>query len=263
MLEWRSGEKNRFYLVDKESGKFVQAEILSKEAFFYYHVLNSYEQDDQLVIDVFCMPNFSLVEDQSIANIRAGHKAKDEHSPRLFRYVIPTKSVTDLRNCPENSNLVTIKTTATAMRIENKIFLQPELLSQTPMEFSAFNKNFIGKSLRYVWASGAFAPSPHQHKIFKFDMQTRKSISWEAAEHQFVGEPIFVPKYSNGSSEDEGIIILVVVNYIEKEGEKDFVIFLNPANLEELGRAYFNTEIPIALHSVYLPLTESNLHVPL
>lgn len=131
----------------------------------------------------------------------------------VLGYVIPLV-VQDLKKCPENHNLVKMqKTTATTIRIDDKIILQPEKMSEvqivcilpinikmvtniflfssssfikTLMDFCSYNKKFVGKSLRYIWATGAYAPSYHQHEIIKFDFQTRKSLIWKAGLNQHV-----------------------------------------------------------------------------
>jgi carotenoid cleavage dioxygenase-like enzyme len=254
MNEWKPEQKNRFYFIHKETGKVVKTEILSKEAFFFYHFLNCFELGDNLVIDVFCMPNFNLVENQTIVNLRGGYKPRDCDSPTLNRFVIPLIA-SDIKKCSDAvSNLISgFNTTAKAYKSDNKIILEPELLSSTRMEFSTINKTLLGRPLRYVWSSGAFSVSIHHHKIFKFDIETKNTLSWEGKEYQFVGEPTFVPSpEANDEDEDEGILINVVTNMEDVDGELDFVLFLDAKTLRELGRAYFKADIPAALHGVYL-----------
>jgi len=187
MNEWKPEHKNRFYFVHKQTGKVVKTEILSKEAFFFYHFLNCFEVGDNLIVDVFCMPNFNLVENQTIENLRTGYKARDKDSPTLQRFVIPLIA-TDIRKCSESvPNLITgFNTTARAYKVDNKIVLESEILSDTRMEFSSINRKFLGNPLRFVWCSGAFAVSLHHHKIFKFDIETKDILCWQAKENQFV-----------------------------------------------------------------------------
>ncbi len=87
-------------------------------------------------------------------------------------------------------------------------------------------EQYAGKSLRFIYATGAYSPSYQQHKIIKFDMKTRKEIIWKGSETQHVGEPMFVAN-PNGTGEDDGVVVVVVVNYFgRKKGEKDFIVFL-------------------------------------
>lgn len=45
-LEWRGNSfLNRFYLVEKDSGKVCKIEYRAKEPFFFMHVINAYEDD--------------------------------------------------------------------------------------------------------------------------------------------------------------------------------------------------------------------------
>ncbi len=141
--EWKPELKNRFYYFHKRTLRFVQTEILSKDAFMYCHVLNAWEQDSNLVVDIFGMPNFNLVDNQMIVKLRAGERIKDQDSPKLYRYVIPLV-MGDLKNVPIGKNLATVKNcTATAIRVDNKIILEPELMSNTFMDFSTWNPKVV------------------------------------------------------------------------------------------------------------------------
>lgn len=70
IFDWKPEMKNRFILFNKKSCKFIRTEILSKDAFFYYHVLNCYEEHEQLILDVFGTPNFEMVDAQLITKLR-------------------------------------------------------------------------------------------------------------------------------------------------------------------------------------------------
>lgn len=229
----------------------MKIEILSNDAFYFTHILNSYEEKGHIIVDIFSMRNIQFINSQGIPNLRAGQVLKDPDCPQLVRYVIPLVGE-DLGKYPENRNLVKLRTTATAIRAEDKLILKPEVMSEVKMDYPTFNKRMSGGGLRFIWTSGAFCPSVHHNKIIKFDFATRESICWHAEPHQYVGEPNFIPRPA-GTEKDDGIIVLVVVNYsvTRDKVEKDFMIWLDAKDLKELGRAHFDTEIPIALHSIW------------
>jgi carotenoid cleavage dioxygenase-like enzyme len=46
-LDWQTTERNRFYLIEKSSGKIVNLEILSKDPFFFMHIVNCYQEGNK------------------------------------------------------------------------------------------------------------------------------------------------------------------------------------------------------------------------
>src|SRR5579875_3628998 len=47
-LEWRPELKNRFFVVEKATGKLMKTEFVSQDPFFFLHQINAYEEDDQV-----------------------------------------------------------------------------------------------------------------------------------------------------------------------------------------------------------------------
>jgi len=47
-LEWEPQDKNRFYIIDKKTGKVTNVEIMSSEAFFFLHFVNCYQIGNQV-----------------------------------------------------------------------------------------------------------------------------------------------------------------------------------------------------------------------
>ena len=48
-MEWRPNEANKFHIISKSSGKVLDLKIMSKEAFFFLHVVNCYEVEEDYV----------------------------------------------------------------------------------------------------------------------------------------------------------------------------------------------------------------------
>ncbi|XP_035708344.1 beta,beta-carotene 15,15'-dioxygenase-like [Folsomia candida] len=245
----------RFELWDflnKKTLKVVKTEIISKDAFFFTHFLNCYEEAGHMVVDLFGMLNIQYCDGQALARLRSGKVMQDKDCPRLLRFVAPIGAFEDVRKFPENRNLVKMNSTGKAVRIGEKVILEPEIMSEIKMDLAVWNKKFYGENLRFIYATGALCPSVHHHKVVKFDLKTRKVITWEAELHQTVGEACFIPR-PNCNEQDDGLIVLVVINYLElAEKQRDFVVWLNAKDFKEVGRAYFDVEIPIGLHSIFL-----------
>lgn len=47
-MDWKGHEKNRFHIVEKATGKLLKAEILSENSFYFMHVINCFEENEQV-----------------------------------------------------------------------------------------------------------------------------------------------------------------------------------------------------------------------
>jgi len=69
-LDWQPTEKNRFYLIEKSSGKVVNLEILSKEPFFFMHVINCFQEGNQVRLsEIEIKRNFIYTGSTMIFNV--------------------------------------------------------------------------------------------------------------------------------------------------------------------------------------------------
>jgi len=65
-VEWRPEPRNRFFLIEKETGKVLKTEIYAAEAFFFLHFINAYEE------------NYQVRKLQKLANWIQSSKAKQK-----------------------------------------------------------------------------------------------------------------------------------------------------------------------------------------
>lgn len=49
ILEWKPQDKNRFVIVEKSTGKVFNTEFLSSESFYFMHIFNCYEENNQVI----------------------------------------------------------------------------------------------------------------------------------------------------------------------------------------------------------------------
>ena len=259
-LEWRPEHRNRFYIIDKESGKVVKSEFMSQDPFFFLHFINCYEDNNQIVIDINAYPNPSLLEEMTMSKLRSGHYCNGDESftsskPCAQRFVVPLVSG-DLKDVPENINLVEVKSDAVAVRKGNQIILLPEVLTETGLEFPNINKNFQSRKYEYFWATGwnllsAGSPGYFENSICKINIKKKESILWRDGNYHFPGEPYFIPNPKAGSAEeDDGVIISTVTD--SRRNANDFLLFLDGKTMKELGRAQFKAHIPQQIHGMFL-----------
>jgi len=247
-VEWRPQDKNRFYIVEKATGKVIKTEFMSAEAFFYMHVINAYEENDQIVIDVNSYESPSVMETLVIAKFRKEIFEDCDH-PYAQRFVIP---LADVSKVQENENLVKVNGKSTAVRKGNQIILTPEILTDIKgAELQSFNKKCNGKKYTYYYTAGTYNPSHYSHSICKVNVETKEMILWKENDYIYPGEPYFIPK-PDGTDEDDGVVISAVAD-MRKEA-KDYLLVLDAKTLTELGRATFeDVTLPCALHGIFIP----------
>jgi carotenoid cleavage dioxygenase-like enzyme len=70
-LEWRGDLTNRFFIIEKDTGKVLKAEVVSDLPFFFLHIINCYEINDHIVMDLTSFPNAnSLTHHMNLSKLR-------------------------------------------------------------------------------------------------------------------------------------------------------------------------------------------------
>jgi beta-carotene 15,15'-monooxygenase len=244
-LEWRPELRNRFFVVDKSTGKVMKTEFVSKDPFFFLHQVNAYEEDDQIIIDINAYPNADVLDSLELCKLRKGDFGQ-ECQGSCHRYVIPLVQAKDV---PENIDLVAVKSDATATRVGNSVVLTPEILTKDGLELPTCNKRFLGQKYSFFYAAGTYCKNDFTNSICKIDVKKRETAFWKDSDSSYPGEPIFIPN-PKGISEDDGVLISAVID--TRENGSDFIVILDAKNLKELGRAKFKAAIPQALHGLFI-----------
>ncbi|CAL8110503.1 unnamed protein product [Orchesella dallaii] len=248
-LEWRPEEKNKFYIIDKTTGKVLKTDYFSN-AFYFMHFVNCYEESNQVICDIISYDSPMVLDSMTLTNLR-GDQSAPADLPYIQRFVIPLIPDLKVSNIRENLNLVTkSETQCTAVRTGNKIIITGESITDLGMDLPTLNKKSFGKKVRYCYASGTIHQSSYKHCVCKVDLETREVTKWKMNEYTFPGEPYFVPD-PKGSREDDGVLIVGVTDM--RQGQKDYLMILDATDLTEIGRATFKNHVPTALHGIFLP----------
>lgn len=254
-VEWNPEYKNRFYIIDKSTGKVVSnAEFMSEEAFFFVHMINCYEDNGQVVVNLSRYDSPEVLDTQDLTVLREGGIDGDETRASGTQYVVPIDI--DMSNVSEGVNLVTVpNTNATAYKQGTQIILTPDEITGKGLEFPAINKKFQARKNRYYYASGLTSLAEFRNSVAKVDIQEKKCIVWRDDSNQVVGEPVFVPNpdldYEDPESEDDGVLICPVTDF--REDASDLLVFLDPKTMKELARAEFkNCQIPPSIHGLFV-----------
>lgn len=180
-LKWFDDKQTYIYLIDRKSGELKYT--FHAETFFYLHIINQYERDGHVILDICCykdpgMLNCMYVE--TMKNMQSNSNYATLFRGRPLRFVLPLKkfttkyqyrpythshSKTHFKNGGSNikngiydllsENLVDLEDTrAQAYRLPNNvIFCKPELLCDLGCETPRINyPTKLGKEYQYFYA---------------------------------------------------------------------------------------------------------------
>jgi carotenoid cleavage dioxygenase len=130
-----------------------------------------------------------------------------------------------------------------------------EALDDLPGEFPRFDERHVGRPYRHgYYGALTRAPSPAGDfdAIVHFDLGTGRRRVWNAGEHSFVAEPIFVPRAA-GAEEGDGFLVLPVYRAAEDRSD---VVVLDATDIEAgpLAVVKLPHRIPYGFHGNWRPL---------
>jgi beta,beta-carotene 9',10'-dioxygenase len=211
---WKPERGTQFHLVDRSSGRVV-GPFETGPCFAFHHV-NSYEDGDEVVVDLCAYDDATVVQDLYLERLREGKPASPAHLER-FRI-----------------------STATG-EIDREPLLEP------PLELPRINYGRCNEHPhRYVWGVGMGGGWLDQ--IVKGDAVERQTVVWSQA-GCYPGEPVFVAA-PDAQREDEGVLLSVV---LDSATGTSFLLVLDASSLEELARAEVPHHIPFGFHGQYAP----------
>lgn len=185
-----------FHVVDKSTGRSLKTSFLA-ESFFFLHVINSFEDDDHIVIDIISYKDNEILNKFDLSNLRNKEPAGSPEIPSVRRYVIPLINFEMVKN---DENLVRLSyTDAEARKLSDlEIILTPDILMESgklssyeivrdlkifqiasinqtsPIYLSpiilgfenpSINRNFAHKKYRFVYGGACFEPYEHSNSV--------------------------------------------------------------------------------------------------
>ncbi|XP_075148253.1 neither inactivation nor afterpotential B isoform X2 [Haematobia irritans] len=106
-LKWFDDKPTYFYVVDRKTGQV--AHKFQSNTFFYLHIINQYEHQDHVVIDICCYKNPEMINSmylESIANMQSNPNYAENFRGRPLRFVLPLKNATISRTkIPNDSHM--------------------------------------------------------------------------------------------------------------------------------------------------------------
>ncbi|XP_077988270.1 carotenoid-cleaving dioxygenase, mitochondrial-like [Glandiceps talaboti] len=243
-MDYHANKPARFHIVRRDTGEVLETQYVS-DAFFCFHFINAYEENDQLVVDLCGYNNPQVFQEGSLSVLR-DPKIKPYADSEVRRYVLPLTQ--NLKEVKVGRNLVTLDyTTSTAcLQKGGNIHITFEKLFETlpGFELPRINyENYNGKKYRYAYGyvQGTYA-------LGKCDFEDKTYKVW-SEEHYIASEPVFVGS-PNPSSEDDGVIIACMLS--TRQDYWPYLIILDAKTFTEIARAEVPVYIPSHIHSIFV-----------
>ncbi|KAL2205477.1 torulene oxygenase [Sarocladium strictum] len=261
MVPFTKDQLTQWFIVDRRHGKGVVARFTSPAGFFF-HSINAFEEtftDENGEQRTAILADFSAYDSPDIMHSFYydvmlnredsftkfwNDKTRRENSLasiRRFRFPLPARSA---------------KTPTWTYSKTDKVE-SAELVLSIPNphagELPSINPLYATKPTRYVYSLAYRGLGTLMDCIVKTDLQTREAIIWSGPSGSQPGEPVFVPRPSDGKGEgdeDDGVLLSVV---LDGANERSFLLCLDAKTLEELGRAEVEFAIGLGFHGVHLP----------
>ncbi|KAK3593225.1 hypothetical protein CHS0354_012303 [Potamilus streckersoni] len=101
-MEWKPELKAKFHILDKKTGKEVNADIsYEADAFIVFHHGNAYEDNEHIVIDLCAISTDKPLQYSYLKNLQHEDCVKNwrkQESPKGRRYVLPLNVTKEVRN---------------------------------------------------------------------------------------------------------------------------------------------------------------------
>ncbi|CAL8110496.1 unnamed protein product [Orchesella dallaii] len=250
-FEWTPTEKNRIYIIEKDTGNVIKTKFITEDPCFVLHNINAFEREEQIVLDIIAYPNPSCLEKFTLTALRQNEFNNNDLS-QTYRYVIPlVRFVVDIT---EDENLITIpEFEGSAVRRGDAVVLKPQSMAEPGLELPTINPRYTGRHHRFFYASGTFDTGYYKNAACKMDIETGKMALYKTGSRtEYCGEPTFIPKPDINTDEDDGVVLIPVSS--GDITKPDYLAILDSKSFQELARAEFDTKFVQCLHGTFVPL---------
>ncbi|MDX6685485.1 MAG: beta,beta-carotene 9,10-dioxygenase [Baekduia sp.] len=213
---WKPELGVRVHAFDRETGALHRS--WTADPFFVFHTINAFEDGDDLVVDLCAYEDASVIDLLDLETLRTGTAGAPLARP--LRVTLGAAG----------GDAVTIRELAPGLDLE-----LPRI------DYRRRN----GHAYRYVYGAGS-AGAAFLKRLVKLDVTDGSSVVWEEPD-AWAGEPVFVPR-PGGSEEDDGVVLSVV---LDTEAGRSFLLVLDAATFQEVGRAAAPHHIPFGFHGQF------------
>jgi carotenoid cleavage dioxygenase-like enzyme len=217
-FKWEPKRGTPFWVINRHNGEVVGR--YDADPFFAFHHINAFEQGDELFVDLAAYEDASIIDAFYLNRLQDTDLELPHGNLRRFRL-------------PLNGDRASY-----------------EVISETCMELPHFDygRYNMNGDYRYVYAVGV---NPDRSKGFynqlvKVDIETGQHRIWHEQDC-YPGEPVFAGAPGR-IQEDDGVILSVVLDVARGNS---FLLVLDAASFEELGRAEIEQPILFGYHGAY------------
>ncbi|WP_264555549.1 carotenoid oxygenase family protein [Halocatena marina] len=214
--QWKPERGTRFTVLDRETGDVVARP--RTDAFFAFHHVNAYEQDNTVVIDIVTYPDASIIDDFYLDNFATPDAALPGGELSRYRLSIDDGTVTSDT-------------------------LYDGIIELPRINYKECNTN----EHRYVYGVGINRDAPEEFldRLVKVDINGSTKTWHEPSTHP--GEPVFVSA-PDATREDQGVILSVVLDSVD---DRSFLLVLDAESFKERARATVEHPIPNGFHGQF------------
>lgn len=212
----KEGAPTQFIIINRQTGEET---IIKYDEFVCFHQANSYDEDDNIILDLCTYNSVANYDDLSFSKLINKSQSFSESVLNRYSIDIKTKQVT----CSQLSTY-------------NTEF--PRIASD----------KLAGKKHQYIYACGMSSANTFFDRLLKVDVNSSNDLVF-SKENLYFGEPIFIRNPSS-DTEDDGVIVSLAFDAAEN---RSLLILLDAQSFTELAHAYLPIPIPFGLHGEWFP----------
>ena len=217
LKEWNPNRKCLWYIVDRNGAGVIRK--YESETFFAFHHVNSYDDGDNVIVDLAIYPNHGLISNLYIDLITSTKATKSlDPAAILSRVTLP--------------NISSSKQVGTAIITK----------SNTVIELPTISAKYTTRPNKYAYGVSFRGLSSLWDSIIKVDLEKLFTNPESPPEGTILtfsrakctpSEPIFVPR-PGAEREDDGVVLMV-----ELDGErgKSALVVIDGISFKEIARA--------------------------
>lgn len=225
----------QFYVIPRGGGPYKLYE--STQAFFCFHTINAYEENDGIVLDLAQWDNHDILTDLYVKYLTSASPevrmaAQKGHS-KFARFTLPVISST--------SKKVRVADTDTSF----------DILANYDIELPVINPVYATKKYRYTYGIHNRVLSLAD-SIIKVDNESKTCKIWSEYPKVYStpGEPIFIAD-PDSTDEDGGVLLTVVLDGVKRTS---ILVVLDTKTLKVVTRAQMTISVPFGFHGTFAAL---------
>ena len=221
-ISWDEKSPTKFYIINRKTSEMT---LIEHESFFFFHVINAYEQGDKIIIDLPSTKRGGVMGENYIHKIIEGESLKQDHLPTRFEIDLRQKKI-------------------------NMSFFATE-----SVELPQVSPSLNWQKYRYSYCMGVNKERKRDffNQLIKLDAKTGECLFWHEAD-TYPSEAVFVP-HPQAKEEDEGVALSVV---LDTKNQTSFLLVLEGKTFEELARVAIPHLIPMGFHGHFYPYVKEN-----